>query len=205
MMSRKTMVGALALAAGTVTAAGVPGTRFAPPPGLYRIEIANPGQNGAAASPQRICVKPYKTVGMPEELFREGCTFAQAEVVGERKVTVNSCPWGKVKISLRQLDANTWESALESARGPARAPSDFEKSVSLARAGAEKMASSAEPQERARGENAMMYLKIIDAYIKTRPKGEPPPEVMAAMRAWRPGVPEQTVVQRLIRLGDCPG
>jgi len=159
----------------------------------------------AGEGAQRVCIKPVKSVEMPKELLGAGCTIGKGQVVGGQMVATNSCPWGKVKTSMRQVDARTWETIVESAI--VRAPSAAEAAGGLAfvRSMAEKMAREGNPQERAEAQRALANFRQMEAAGKNMPQATLPPQAAAAMGGQGAAALQQKVVQRLTRIGDCKG
>lgn len=154
---------------------------------------------------QRVCIKPVKSVEVPKELLGAGCTVGKGQVLGQQMVATNSCPWGKVKTSMRQVDAKTWETVVESAI--VRAPTGAEAAGGLAfvRSMAEKMVREGNPQERAEAQRTLANFKQMETAAKNLPETELPPQAVAAMGGHGAAALQQRVVQRLTRLGDCKG
>lgn len=154
---------------------------------------------------QRVCIRPVKSVEVPKELLGAGCTVGKGQVVGQHMVATNTCPWGQVKTSMRQVDARTWETVVESAI--VRAPTGAEAAGGLAfvRSMAEKAAREGNPQERAEAQRALANFKQMEAGMQGMPKAGLPPQAAAAMGGRGTAALQQKVVQRLTRVGDCKG
>ncbi|KQQ91769.1 hypothetical protein ASF77_07510 [Massilia sp. Leaf139] len=149
---------------------------------------------------QQVCIRPVKTVDIPKELLADGCTAGKGQVVGNQMVSVNSCSWGQVKTSLRQVDAKTWESTTESVFTGPPTRADTAGGLAFMRAMAEKMAKEGNAQERAEAERSLALFKQMQAGAK-----DLPPAPMAAMKTGGAGAATQKTTQRLTRLGDCKG
>ncbi|QNA98954.1 hypothetical protein [Massilia sp. Se16.2.3] len=158
----------------------------------------------AGEGPQRVCIRPVKTVDIPRELLKDGCKAAKGEVVGDSMVSVNDCPWGRIKTTLRRLDEKTWESVTESVIKRPPLGSEAAGGLPFLRAMAEKMAREGNAQERAEAQRSLALFKQMQASASEMGQADIPPEAAAAMRSGR-GALEQKTVQRLTRIGACQG
>ena len=102
--------------------------RYFPPPGLYELEatadlgLRNPDGSVSTAvvqKPQLICARTAQGRSLPQRWLDSGCVAVPGVVQGDRMVFDSICPWGRVNLSFRRVDAQTWESSLEELRQPA--------------------------------------------------------------------------------------
>jgi hypothetical protein len=98
------------------------------PPGLYELQatadlgLRKPDGSATAAvvqKPQLLCAKTAQGSSLPQRWLDSGCAALPGVVQGDRMVFDSSCPWGRVSLSFRRVDAQTWESSLEESRQPA--------------------------------------------------------------------------------------
>ncbi len=113
---------AAVLALGT-GAAGTEERHFAPS-GLFELRttadlgLRNPDDGVALHKPQLLCAKTPQRKGFPQEMRDSGCPDVPGVLQGDRVVFDSTCPWGRAHFSIRQVDAQTWESVLEEERDP---------------------------------------------------------------------------------------
>ncbi len=65
------------------------------------------------AGPLRTCIGPTKPGALPKGVAIDGCKATKGEVINGEMVAVHNCPWGNMKIHMRQLDAKTWQTSME--------------------------------------------------------------------------------------------
>ena len=63
--------------------------------------------------PLRTCIGPTKPGALPKGVAIDGCKATKGEVINGEMVAVHNCPWGNMKIHMRQLDAKTWQTSME--------------------------------------------------------------------------------------------
>lgn len=79
----------------------------------YRREDGSRATHAVAGNaPNRTCIGPTKSGALPKDMAMDGCTASKGEVIGGEMVVVQSCPWGKMKIHMRQIDAKTWQTSM---------------------------------------------------------------------------------------------
>lgn len=106
------------------TGAAGPEERHFAPPGLYELRatadlgLRNPEDGAVFQKPHLLCQKTGQQRGLPQVMLDQGCPDVPGELQGDRIVFDSSCPWGRASFSVRQVDAQTWESSLEEERHP---------------------------------------------------------------------------------------
>jgi hypothetical protein len=119
--ARWILVGAV-VALGT-GAAGQDERHFAPP-GLYELRatvdlgLRDPDGGTVFQKPQLLCNRVAQKQGLPQVMLDKGCLDVPGVLQGDRVMFDSSCPWGRASFSVRQVDAQTWESSLEEERHP---------------------------------------------------------------------------------------
>ncbi|MGX9218020.1 hypothetical protein ACWV27_06405 [Massilia varians] len=68
--------------------------------------------------PQLLCNKVAQKRSLPQVMLDKGCPDVPGVLQGDRVVFESTCPWGRASFSVRQVDAQTWESSLEEERHP---------------------------------------------------------------------------------------
>ena len=151
----------------------------------------------AGAGPNRICLGPTAPGALPKNLKVDGCNASKGQVIGGQMVATHSCPWGNIKLSMRKVDAKTWETTTEMTE--TSLPSGNNR-VHPLRDVYEEMARSKDPKVRAEGKEMLAEAKKAEEELKDAPLDDLPMEG-AAMR----GAPleQQKSVMRMTRLGDC--
>lgn len=108
----------VALAVNATAGAATPDSRFIAPAGLYEVEAkisGMPSMPGQGA--QRVCVPAAKPGArldaLPPQMQAQGCVGKPGVVKGDRMEFRSSCQGKEMLMTMRQLDAKTWETALQ--------------------------------------------------------------------------------------------
>ena len=106
------------------TGAAAPEARHFAPSGLFELQakvdigLRNPDDGAVLQKPQMLCARTAQRQGLPQQMRDSGCTDVPGVLQGDRVVFDSTCPWGRAQFSVRQVDAQTWESILEEERQP---------------------------------------------------------------------------------------
>jgi len=80
----------------------------------FRRDGGSPAKNVIpGAGPHQTCIGPTPPGALPKGLAIDGCKATKGNVVNGEMTAVHSCPWGSMKIHLRQLDAKSWQTSVE--------------------------------------------------------------------------------------------
>lgn len=80
----------------------------------YKRDGGSPAKNVIpGAGPHRTCIGPTAPGALPKGLAIDGCKATKGQVVNGEMVALHTCPWGSMKIHLRQADAKTWQTSVE--------------------------------------------------------------------------------------------
>ena len=162
-------------------------------------------QRLAGDGAQEVCVQPTKSVELPKGLRIDGCNATKGQVISNAMVSVHNCPWGKITISQRQVNASTWERTMESVTTGVPGVGVAGDSYAVPRAMAEQAARTGNAKERAEAQEALAFFRTMAAEQKKMAQ-EMPPEAIAAMNGARStGAKTQKSVMRMTRIGDCKG
>lgn len=104
----------MALAVNATASAAALDSRFIAPAGLYEVEAkisGMPSMPGQGA--QRVCMPAAKPGAMPPQMQSQGCVGKPGVVKGDRMEFRSSCQGKEMLMTMRQVDANTWETALQ--------------------------------------------------------------------------------------------
>ena len=151
----------LALCTGAVG----PEERHFAPAGLFELRatadlgLRDPDDGAVFQKPQLLCTKNAQGRGLPQAMRDSGCADVPGVLQGDRIVFDSTCPWGRATFSVRQVDAQTWESILEEERHPSASGAGLRTDPELRRMLA-KVAADGDPEER---EAARRTLAEMDA------------------------------------------
>lgn len=135
------------------TGAAGPEDRHFAPAGLFELQatadlgLRNPDDGAVFQRPQQICAKTAQQKGLPQRMRDSGCVDVPGVLQDDRVVLDSTCPWGRATFSVRQVDAQTWESILEEERHPAGGGAGLRTDPELRRMMAD-VARNGDPQER---------------------------------------------------------
>lgn len=175
--------------------------RLTPPPGLYQIETKSEGYTLDGMGPRNVCVGPMHSIEIPADMLANGCTLTKGQVLSGQVLMQLSCPWNRTTSKTRQVDARTWETAVETVtyRGPLRA--DIGATMTQMKYMAGQVASSSHAGERAEAKSFLANAQQIE----TRLKNAAPPPVSAKtveLMAANEGI-KSKVTRSMKLVGDC--
>ncbi|MCC2961611.1 hypothetical protein LK540_14365 [Massilia sp. IC2-278] len=160
------------------------------------------GSSGSFAAkgkgPMQVCMPATRPGALPKNLAIDGCKASKGQVIGGQMVAVHSCPWGDMKITLRKVDARTWETTtqvVETVDG-----SDDAADEHPLREVYEDWVKNGSAEEKAEGRRLLAEARKYEAERKTMPK-----TVLAPADPKGAPLFEEKSVIRLTRLGDCKG
>lgn len=148
------------------------------------------------AGPNRMCLGPTAPGALPKNLKIDGCNASKGQVIGGQMVAMHSCPWGKMKLSMRKVDARTWETTTEMSEV---ANGGGDNHLHPLRDVYEEMARSSDPKERAEGKKLLAEAKQFEEEMKDAPRDD----VAAGGPTMGGLVAQQKSVIRMTRVGDC--
>ncbi len=149
----------------------------------------------AGAGPSQTCIEPVKPGGIPKKLMVDGCTATKGVVTNGEMNAVHTCPWGSMKINMRQIDAKTWQTTVQQVK-TGNGDAGNGEFVDPLQMPMEHMLKHGTAEEKAEAKRHFAEMKEF----KEQMKNAPPPEPMPAG-----AVREQKSVMRLTRIGDCKG
>ncbi|MDN4060564.1 hypothetical protein QPK31_20340 [Massilia sp. YIM B02769] len=149
----------------------------------------------AGAGPNQTCIEPVKPGGIPKKLMVDGCTATKGVVTNGEMNAVHTCPWGSMKINMRQIDAKTWQTTVQQVK-TGNGDAGNGEFVDPLQMPMEHMLKHGTAEEKAEAKRHFAEMKEF----KEQMKNAPPPEPMPAG-----AVREQKSVMRLTRIGDCKG
>lgn len=154
----------------------------------------------AGAGPNQTCIEPVKPGGIPKKLMVDGCTATKGVVTNGEMNAVHTCPWGSMKINMRQIDAKTWQTTVQQVKtGNGDAQGSNGDFVDPLQGPMEHMLKHGTAEEKAEAKRHFAEMKEFKEQMKNAPKPEPlPAGAVGAVR-------EQKSVMRLTRIGDCKG
>lgn len=172
--------------AAVLTAVLAPGARaadprYVAPPGLYDITSSTARGDGRGGlhgmpgeAPTRTCIPATKPGAIPEQMLAGGCTGQPGVVKGDGMVSVASCPWGKMTLTMRRVDARNWENVIEQERSGAGGKQDLRASTAPLMAMLRQQARSGTNAERAEAREALagMEKEIREAEAALRANAE---------------------------------
>lgn len=161
------------------------------------------GQAGHAfkgSGPMQVCMPATKPGAIPKNLVIDGCKAMKGEVIKGQMVAVQNCPWGNMKITLRRVDARTWENTTEIVEAVG-APQGEDDEHPL-REVYEDWVKNGTAEEKAEGRRLLAEARKYEAERKAMPK-----RGAASADPGMKGTPlfEEKSVLRLTRLGNCKG
>jgi len=152
----------------------------------------------AGTGPNQTCIEPVKPGGLPKKLMVDGCTATKGVVTNGEMNAVHTCPWGSMKINLRQIDARTWQTTVQQVK-TGNGDTGNGEFVDPLQMPMEHMLKHGTAEEKAEAKRHFAEMKEFREQMKNAPKPEPMPA--GAVGAVR----EQKSVMRLTRIGDCKG
>jgi hypothetical protein len=159
-----------------------------------QFEHAN-GTRSSTAGPNQTCIEPVKPGGIPKKLMVDGCTATKGVVTNGEMNAVHTCPWGSMKINMRQIDAKIWQTTVQQVK-TGNGDAGNGEFVDPLQMPMEHMLKHGTAEEKAEAKRHFAEMKEF----KEQMKNAPPPEPMPAG-----AVREQKSVMRLTRIGDCKG
>ena len=165
---------------------------------FQRIDGSRGSYSLKGTGPNRICIEPVKPGGLPKSLVVDGCKATKGVVTNGEMNAVHTCPWGTMNISMRQIDAKTWQTTVQRIKtGSASEDSgDFEDPMQESM---EYMLKHGNAEERAEAKRYLAESKKFAEEMKRAPKSDPGPGEGGGSRK------EEKSVMRLTRIGDCKG
>jgi len=152
----------------------------------------------AGDGPNQTCIEPVKPGGIPKKLMVDGCTATRGVVTNGEMNAVHTCPWGSMKINMRQIDAKTWQTTVQQVK-TGNGDAGNGEFVDPLQMPMEHMLKHGTPEEKAEAKRHFAEMKEFKEQMKNAPQPEPMPA--GALGAVR----EQKSVMRLTRVGDCKG
>lgn len=150
------------------------------------------------AGPNRTCIEPVKPGGLPKSLVVDGCKATKGVVTNGEMNAVHSCPWGTMNISMRQIDAKTWQTTVQRVR-TGSVPEDSGDFEDPLKESMEHMLKHGNAEERAEAKRYLAESKKFAEEMKGAPKPDLGPDAGGGSRK------EEKSVMRLTRIGDCKG
>jgi len=152
----------------------------------------------AGTGPNQTCIEPVKPGGLPKRLMIDGCTATRGVVTNGEMNAVHTCPWGSMKINLRQVDAKTWQTTVQQVK-TGNGDAGNGAFVDPLQMPMEHMLKHGNAEEKAEARRHFAEMKEFKEQMKNAPQPEPLPAGAAG------SVREQQSVMRLTRIGDCKG
>lgn len=152
----------------------------------------------AGAGPNQTCIEPVKPGGIPKKLMVDGCTATKGVVTNGEMNAVHTCPWGSMRINMRQIDAKTWQTTVQQVK-TGNGDAGNGEFVDPLQMPMEHMLKHGTAEEKAEARRHFAEMKEFKEQMKNAPTAEPVPA--GALGAVR----EQKSVMRLTRIGDCKG
>lgn len=100
---------------------------------FQRIDGSRGSHTIPGTAPNQTCIEPVASGGLPKKLMIDGCKATKGVVTNGEMNAVHTCPWGSMKINLRQVDAKTWQTTVEQVRNPAVAGASMREQKSVLR------------------------------------------------------------------------
>lgn len=184
-------------------ALAAPEERMTPPPGMYKIEVKSDQYTLAGMGPGSMCVKPMHSIVIPNDMLANNCTLTKGQVVSGQVMMQLSCPWNRVVTKTRKVNADVWETTVDTVtqRGPDR--TDIGASMAQIKYMAQQIASQGNDEERAEAREFLANEHRLESRMKNNVKPPLSPKVIELMAA-NAGT-RTVVVQRMTRTGDCKG
>lgn len=139
----------------------------------YRTSEGRTGRHTVTGAPAQVCIPATKPGAVPPQLLASGCVSKGGKVEGDRMVFHNSCSWGQMTMTMRQVDSKTWESTTKFAQ--TGMPSAYQQAGGMAflRAAAENAARNGTPEERRQAQEMLAGLKEHEKQMKDMPAMPP--------------------------------
>lgn len=147
--------------------------------------------------PNRTCIEPVKPGGLPKSLVMDGCKATKGVVTNGEMHAVHTCPWGTMNISMRQIDAKTWQTTVQRVK-TGSAPEDDGDFEDPLKESMEHMLKHGNAEERAEAKRYLAESKKFAEEMKSAPKPDLGPVDGGSRK-------EEKSVMRLTRIGDCKG